>query len=411
MLFSLDVLRAAKGDCLCLHFETGQKPGLILIDGGPATIYAKSLKPRLDQIRKGRKLAATEPLPVDLVMISHIDDDHIQGMLDLFQTLADAKRKGKQVSLEISSLWHNSFARLLQQEAGLVEKTTAAAYGVASLGQIATVEGLVHDVGKVLASVPQGATLEDYASQLGISNKQSPDGLITAAKPFKPLQIGSLKVTILGPQQKEIDKLRKEFEKWVKSQAKRKAGAALAAYDDDSPFNLSSIVTLVEAGSKKILLTGDARGDKILDGLRQAGLLKKGQTLHVDILKAPHHGSDRNIQSDFFESITADHYVFSGDGEHGNPERATLEMLNQTGGDRDFQVHLTYPIEQIDVERKKANAEQRKKKNSQTPVWSAAKHSLAGFLKKNPKFAKKLRIAPQNGKPHVIDLGDEPLGY
>ena len=411
MLFSLDVLRAAKGDCLCLHYGTASKPGLILIDGGPATIYEDSLQPRLNQIRKQRKIADTKPLPVDLVMISHIDDDHIQGMLDLFKSLADAKREGRLVSLKINSLWHNSFARLLQQEAGLVEKTTAAAYGVASLGQIAKVEGLSHDVGKVLASVPQGAMLENYASQLRISNKQSPDGLITAAKPFTPLQIGPLKVTILGPQQKEIDKLRKEFEKWVKSQAKLKAGAALAAYDDDSSFNLSSIVALVEAGPKKILLTGDARGDKILDGLRQAGLLKKGQTLHVDILKAPHHGSDRNIQPDFFESITANHYVFSGDGEHGNPERATLEMLDQIGGDRDFQVHLTYPIEEIDAEREKDNIKQRKKKSSKTPVWSAAKHSLAAFLKKTPRFAKKLRIAPQNGQPHVIDLGDEPLGF
>ena len=411
MLFSLDVLRAAKGDCLCLHFGTNKKPGLMLIDGGPATIYQDSLEPRLRQIRKERKIEESKPLPVDLVMISHIDDDHIQGMLDLFKSLADAQREKRLVSLKIKSLWHNSFARLLQQEAGLVQKTTAAAYGVASLGQIAKLEGLSPDVGKVLASVPQGATLENYASQLGISNQQSADGLIVAAKPFKPLQIGSLKVTILGPQQKEIDKLRKEFEKWVKNQAKLKAGAALAAYDDDSPFNLSSIVALVEAGPKKILLTGDARGDKILDGLRQAGLLKKGQTLHVDILKAPHHGSDRNIQPDFFESITADHYVFSGDGEHGNPERTTLEMLDKAGGDRDFEVHLTYPIEHIDAERKKDNAKQRKKKNSKTFAWSAAKDSLADFLKKNPRFARKLRIAPQNGKPHVIDLGDEPLGY
>ncbi|MFN7768617.1 MAG: hypothetical protein ACK5UC_15560, partial [Planctomycetaceae bacterium] len=81
MLFSLDVLRAAKGDCLCLHFGTARKPGLILIDGGPATIYEDSLQPRLNQIRKQRKIADTKPLPVDLVMISHIDDDHIQGML------------------------------------------------------------------------------------------------------------------------------------------------------------------------------------------------------------------------------------------------------------------------------------------------------------------------------------------
>jgi hypothetical protein len=381
MLFSLDVLRAAHGDCLCLHFGKGQKPGLILIDGGPDTIYAKSLKPRLDQIRKGRKLAETKPLPVDLVMISHIDDDHIQGMLDLFKTLADTKREGGLVFLKIRSLWHNSFARLLARQTKDVQKTVAAAYGVASLGDAPRLEGLDQDVAKVLASVPQGAKLEDYASQLEIRNVESADGLIAAGKPFKPLQLGPLSIT------------------------------ELASYTDKTPFNLSSIVALVESGGKKILLTGDARGDKVLAALRLAGLLKEGSTLHVDILKAPHHGSDRNISADFFQAITADHYVFSGDGGYGNPERATLEMLAQAGGDRKFQVHLTYPIADIDEGRKQDNVDKRKRKNSRTPEWSDAEHSLAAFLKGNPKFAEKLRIVPQDGKPHVIDLGDESLGY
>jgi hypothetical protein len=55
----------------------------------------------------------------------------------------------------------------------------------------------------------------------------------------------------------------------------------------------------------------------------------------------------------FFERITADHYVFSGDGEHGNPERETFRVLRQVRQDNDFLIHLTYPIDEIDVERKK----------------------------------------------------------
>ena len=39
MIFSLDVRRARKGDCLLLHFGTKQKPGLVLIDGGPKSVY------------------------------------------------------------------------------------------------------------------------------------------------------------------------------------------------------------------------------------------------------------------------------------------------------------------------------------------------------------------------------------
>src|SRR5262245_13068030 len=77
MIFSLDVRRANKGDCLIVHYGTKKDPGLILIDGGPAQVYKPYLKPRLDVIRTARKLAPTESLAVDLLMVSHIDDDHI----------------------------------------------------------------------------------------------------------------------------------------------------------------------------------------------------------------------------------------------------------------------------------------------------------------------------------------------
>ena len=109
--------------------------------------------------------------------------------------------------------------------------------------------------------------------------------------------------------------------------------------------NLSSIVVLAEAGGKRMLLTGDARGDKILRGWSWSACSRRAATLHVDLLKVPHHGSANNLETGFFERMTADHYVFSGNGEHGNPERETLEMLFEARGDEPFTIHLTYPIE------------------------------------------------------------------
>jgi len=73
------------------------------------------------------------------------------------------------------------------------------------------------------------------------------------------------------------------------------------------------------------------------------GLLKPGDKMHVDILKMPHHGSDRNLDPIFFQRVSADHYVFSGNGEHGNPERETLQMLLNESGGEEFTIHLTYP--------------------------------------------------------------------
>ncbi len=188
----------------------------------------------------------------------------------------------------------------------------------------------------------------------------------------------------------------------------------LAAFTDSSVANLSSLVVLAEVGKKRMLLTGDARGDKVLEGLELAGLLKTGgkSTMHVDVFKVPHHGSDRNADPVLFRRVTADHYVFSGDGEHGNPERATMKMLfDERGEDDDFTIHLTYPIDETDAGRKadwekeQKKEKARAKKNPKVKVradWSAKKNSLAAFFAAHKKFAKKVVIVPED-EPHVID--------
>ena len=140
--------------------------------------------------------------------------------------------------------------------------------------------------------------------------------------------------------------------------------------------------------------------------------------MHVDVLKVPHHGSANNLDDDFFERITANHYVFSGDGEHGNPERESLEMLLARARRRRLRrpPHLSGRRDSTSSARRtgKRHASEeiaRKAKNPNTKVrekWSAAKHSLGAFLKANPEFKDKIRIA-DDGDAHVVDLAD-PLG-
>ena len=164
-----------------------------------------------------------------------------------------------------------------------------------------------------------------------------------------------------------------------------------------------------------MLLTGDARGDKVLDGLELVGLLDPGGTMEVDVLKVPHHGSDNNLDDDFFERILAKHYVFSGNGEHGNPERASLEMLFNARGNEPFIVHLTYPIDEMDVERKKNwEKEQAKEKTKKLtkpntivrPDWSPMEHGLVAFFADTQLAAgQEIRIVDES-EPHVIDLLD-----
>lgn len=436
-VFSLDVRRARKGDCFLLHYGSKAEPKLALIDGGPTNVYLPHLKPRLEEIRTARGIAATKPLVLDFLMVSHVDDDHIQGILELMKELRTAKADRTVRKVKALGIWHNSFDNII----GSTPKELTASFSAGFMASVESdPESMTIDIPvdddvedeevlwniRALASIQQGAQLRNDAKELKFPlNPEFKGKLIVAVAKGKPIDMGGgLKLTVVGPMEPEIKKLHKKHQEWLVDLKKKGKTPedVLAAYVDESPANLSSVVVLAESGKKKILLTGDARGDKVLEGLELVGLVKKGGSLHVDILKGPHHGSDNNLDDDFFERITADHYVFSGDGEHGNPERASLEMLLKArGDDDDYQVHLTYPIKEIDVERKldweKEQAKEKAKvaaakaagkappKKKPRANWSPAKNSLASLLKANPKFAAKFTFIDGDTERHVIDLG------
>jgi hypothetical protein len=415
MIFSLDVRRARKGDCLMIHYGAKDDPGLVLIDGGPGQVYKPHLKPRLMQIRKARSLGDDESLVVDLLMVSHIDDDHINGILEMTKELVMAKDSQRSLPLKVRSFWHNTFDDIVGNKPDELLAAVTASFGVAALSGEPDAEGLDPDAAKVLASVGQGFRLRDDARKLKLRINPEFDGkLVMATCDGGSIDLGKgLKLTVAGPMQAELVALQKDHDAFLKAHKDDKlAAATLASLTDTSVANLSSLVLLAEVDDKRILLTGDARSDKILEGFELVGLLKTGETMHVDILKMPHHGSDRNIDPVFFQRITADHYVFSGNGEYGNPERGTLQMLLDESGDRVFTIHLTYPIQEIDVKREEDwNKEQqkerdRKEKNPEAMVredWSPMKHSLTAFFADHADFARKVRIV-EDSKPHVIDL-------
>ena len=401
MIFTLDVRRARKGDCLLVHYGTKTEPGLMLIDGGPADVYQPHLKPRLAEIRKARGLAANATLPVDLLMVSHIDDDHIRGVLELTKEMIETQGPKP---LRINGVWHNTFDDIIGNNPDRLRAAVTASFGAASLsGDGEEVEGLDPEAAKVLASVSQGFRLRDDSRALKLRiNPQFKGKVVIAKKGAKPVDMGKgLKFTVVGPMNDEVLALQAAHDEFLEKHQGKKSEASLAAFTDTSVPNLSSLVVLAEVGKKRILLTGDARGDKVIEGLELAGLLKKDDksTIHVDVFKCPHHGSRRNNDRVSFRRITADHYVFSGNGEHGNPHRETLEMLLAERGDEKYTIHLTYPIDEIDAARK---AEEKKKGKP----WSPKKQGLVAFFDENPKFFKKVSIVNEK-KPHLINLLDK----
>ena len=345
MIYTLEALNAKHGDSLLLHWGTPGSPRLIVIDGGPAGVYRRSLRPRLAELKESRSPGG--PLDVGLLMVSHIDDDHVHGVLDLTRELVEAADDDRQPPWSIAGLWHNSFDDVLGNADAELTASLAAEVAAAGVDGDGLTLPLGHDAAAVVASVPQGRALRDDARRLGLEVNAPFTGLVLAPPDGDGAKVvrfaDGLAFTIVGPSRARLEALHDEWEKMLrklKAKSAEEASAIAAEFLDESVFNLSSIVVLAEAADRTMLLTGDARGDFVLEGLEAAGLLEAGE-IHVDLFKVPHHGSDRNVDLDLFRRVTADHYVISADGRHGNPEVATLEMISEARGGDEFAIHLT----------------------------------------------------------------------
>jgi len=349
--FTLEALPAQYGDCLLLHYGSQEKPGLILIDGGPGGVWEDSLEPRL-----GALAAARPGFRINLMMVSHIDDDHVVGLVAFTGAWREAVEADRPWPYPVREAWHNSFERVSNaKDINAVKASVTASAGAASIEEVdldqAGIENTEErrDALKVLASVTKGKRLRDNLDTLQVpSNTGFAGHLVRPGQgPTVPYQLGpELTLHIVAPLPDQLTALQKEFAKELKPEA------ALAAYTDGSVPNLSSIAAVATFKGKTVLLTGDARGDYLKNGLKQEGQLDANGKLHVDIFKLPHHGSDRNIDIDFFQDVTADHYVASADGTFVNPDRPTLEMLiDARGKDADYVIHLTYEVSAIDAKR------------------------------------------------------------
>ena len=369
-VFTLEAVFAKKGDALLLHYGPWESPDWILIDGGPRGVYNQFLRPRLDQLREEFEIEPDDPIPFELVMVSHIDDDHVAGVIDLFEDIDDAKADNQSPPYKVETLWHNSFDDILGNEDDEIVSRMAATAASAGIPDTLPLPKMTRESRAVVASTKQGRDLRNLAKKLKVKLNKPFKGLIMAPAAKDITFDHGLTFTVIGPSKARVEKYRKKWDKDLKKILKKEEDAAQAtAFADTSPFNLASICVLAEMQDKTMLLTGDARGDFVIEGLEEAKLLKENKPLHLDILKVPHHGSDRNVEVEFFERITADHYAISGNGEHGNPERDTLDMIQEARDDDEYTIHFTFTEDAHQTEKNK----KRKAALKKVAEWVAQK--------------------------------------
>lgn len=312
----IHTIQAKHGDCFIVEYGKTRKKKFILIDGGPQTVYKNYLRTNLEKIVKKKGY-------LDTVILSHVDQDHVFGLLDLMKELLTQKSKRKKQFIEIKELWHNSFDLTIDPKNNIGKK-------IISIYSSSKSKKSLYNTGLAAKSIPQGNKLKKYAEKLLIpSNTIFKKGIISVENHRKTITKQDIKITIVGPTNANFKELRDEWISWLKKLKKKPNSKKSKDFDDpdDSVPNLSSVMFLIKTGRKKILFTGDGRSDHLLQGLKSQKLLNSKGKIHVNLLKIPHHGSDRNVTVDFFKKVTADGYIISADGSNSNPDFPTLQAI------------------------------------------------------------------------------------
>jgi beta-lactamase superfamily II metal-dependent hydrolase len=311
-IFRLHLLPARQGDCLWIEYGEEQKPKRILIDGGTPATYA-FIKERLQALPAAQR-------SFELLVVTHVDSDHIGGMLPLMSE--------DNQDVHFDDLWFNAWKHL--------PKTDLEAFGPA-----------------------QGEKLASYLEKSGLAwNKAFKSKRVCLPRSGPPPVFtlpGDLKITLLSPSAAELVRLRPFWADECKKAGLiagqpptsshpvpaglESMGAvninqlAQEAYErDDSPPNGSSIALLVEYDNRRLLLAGDAHAEVLLKSIKK--IIPAGeQRLRLDAFKLPHHGSKYNLNRALLEKLNCSRYLFSTDGtQFKHPDRQAVARVIKYGG-------------------------------------------------------------------------------
>ena len=367
----ITLLPSEKGDCLLIESDDVA----ILADGGMPGSYAAEVRPFLGRF-------ATAGRELDLVYVSHVDQDHIAGVLQLLEDMVQWRVHKHKVANNrpstkpkfdeppaVKRIWHNSFKALARDNTGEIGTMLASrANSLSSSSNPAAIK-LAAAYNNIANSIPEAIKVSRRiaADQLNIPLNGEFNHLLAMVRGKNAIKLkpgSNLSIRVIGPFEKDLEILRDYWNAWLKhvdnanamrdlkewlerNRAGLPAGTLGLSIDDEigrrskvTEPNLASLMLLLEeskpGGVARAIMTGDGHHKDVLAGLKHHDLLPDGQGLHVDLLKIQHHGSEHNLDRDFVKRITADHYVICANGKDENPDLRVIEVLLKSRlGDRD----------------------------------------------------------------------------
>jgi Metallo-beta-lactamase superfamily len=302
-MIHIEALPADDGDCLWIEWPDPH--GLtrrMLVDGGCGT--PREIPPGL----AGRLARQPEDQRAfDLVVCTHIDVDHIGGLL----ALAEDPPPG----FRAADVWFNGRRHL------------------------------------DLLAPAQGDTLSATLTRRSLPWNQAFGGAAVVVPPGDDLPVidlPGLRITLLSPSRAQLATLARSWPR-VLAEAERGTGperpppdllrrenadrdvqlhrlAARPYTRDGSAANASSIAFLAEDDEGgRVLLAADATAEVLAASLRRVAAAGR---YRVDLCKVSHHGSRHNTSPELLSLLECRHWLLSTSGHrHGHPHREAMARM------------------------------------------------------------------------------------
>lgn len=312
IIFNINFLPARYGDSLWIEYGDEDQPNIILIDGGTGETR-KEIRDLINEL--------PEPRHIELLVVTHIDQDHIEGILKILEE--------ETLGFTIGSIWFNGWSHLPDN-------------------------GKVEFFGPVQGERLTAAILKHKLSWNTHFNKEAVVINEVGNLPEIILKDG-FKITLLSPTRSNLIKLKQFWKKEVED-ANLQPGFGLQIEEENDeeievfgiekpdideliklPFkedktaaNGSSIAFLGEFAEKRVLFSGDSFPSVILHSLNRI----EKDLFPIDLFKLSHHGSSSNTSPALIEKLDCKKFAISTNGSrYEHPDDVTIARLIKLGGD------------------------------------------------------------------------------
>lgn len=351
----IKIMPANKGDCFLINFLDNKNIN-ILIDSGYSDTYHKFLRNEIIKIQKKNE-------SINLMVITHIDSDHISGAISFLDD-------NKNIKISIDEIWHNSLRHIYKGERAnlIIEENDLKILNSIKMKGMKIPEDSEVMKNRKISGV-QGTALGAHIRNNNYAWNIASNGKAICKDEIKKMyNINDVKIKLLSPTRERLDELGKEWKKElrrhkgfkgyiddndifddvfemlmshsfsnsIKKRNKLISGQLnLKSYlkeeeiVDEKASNCSSISFVMEYKGKKLLFLGDSNPNDIYNSITEIYKCDENNKVYFDAIKISHHGSAGNTTEKLMSIIDSQKFIIStnGRGKHKHPSISTIAKI------------------------------------------------------------------------------------